>query len=521
MFRSALVLAGLFALGILIVALSGTDHDRRCKQPKPSDQYRAIESHHYGTPAGAPFTRLTGGKTTKTYWTNDTTPVQVTDALCDPSLDFEDPSNPTPHKPVVTLFAFFGQFIVHSFTLQQGDMSKAPVFTHFARNFPGVTPSQSILDEYGVQQINTINPYLDNSANYGHTDELSQSLRALDGTGKMKMSSSPHHEGHLIPLGVDGNFTSGDVRVRENLMLTSFHTLFCREHNHWAEQLAQEHPQWDEERLFNTARHIVIGEIQSITYNEWLPVLLGTRDLFGHSACYHPDLRLTIRNELAGATLRVGHSLIPNHLEARDVFAGYEIPGLEVSFFDSFEQPLAQSSVYLHDIDTYMLGSLYQKAEFLDTLIQGALMFPPEMGGIFNLGAFNVARGRDHGLPSYQDAFEDVMDRPFRSIREDLTSNPKLAQALEQVYDNGNDPIDLWIGILSENKRGNSLLGRVGRHIVAEQFIFMRNADPYYYEWDEVVEPWRNIIHATRMVDILRRNTNIEESLLEGRSFFH
>jgi len=99
LFRSALVLAGLFALGILIVALSGTDHDRRCKQPKPSDQYRAIESHHYGTPAGAPFTRLTGGKTTKTYWTNDTTPVQVTDALCDPSLDFEDPSNPTPHKP--------------------------------------------------------------------------------------------------------------------------------------------------------------------------------------------------------------------------------------------------------------------------------------------------------------------------------------------------------------------------------------------------------------------------------------
>jgi peroxidase len=516
------VLAALFAVGVLVVALSGTDHDGRCKQPDTGPQkFRPIESHRYGTPAGAPFSRLTGGKTARTYWTNDTTPVQVTDALCEPSLDFLDPSNPEPHRRVVTLFAFFGQFVSHSFALQRGDVTQQPVFSHLARFFPGVRPSMSILDEYGAQQINTINPYLDNSANYGHTDALSASLRMLDGTGRLKMSFSPHHEGHLLPIGEDGNFTSGDVRARENFMLSALHTIFCREHNHWAHALAEQNPHWDEDRLFHTARHIVMGEMQAIIYNEWLPALVGRDRRLEQSACHDPDLRLTVRNELSTAVFRMGHTLIPNHLEARDTFAGYVVPEREVSFSDAFMQPLNASSIYLHDIDTYVLGALYQPAELFDTKITGALVLPPEMGGIFNLGGFNIARGRDHGLPSYQDAFEHVVGRPFRSIREDLTSNPKLALALEQTYDYARDPIDLWIGILSENKRAGSLMGRVGREIIIEQFVFMRNADPFFYEVDDVVEPWRSVIRATRIADIIRRNTHIEESLLQGRSFYH
>ena len=66
-------------------------------------------------------------------------------------------------------------------------------------------------------------------------------------------------------------FLAGDVRANENIELTALQTLFMREHNRQAAILQQQHPRWTDEQLYQGARQIVIAEIQSITFNEFLP----------------------------------------------------------------------------------------------------------------------------------------------------------------------------------------------------------------------------------------------------------
>ena len=97
------------------------------------------------------------------------------------------------------------------------------------------------------------------------------------------------------------------------------HTIFLREHNHLFDKLRRVNPHWDGDTLFQVVRKMVIAELQHITYNEFLPRLIGWDAVnqyglqllqIGHFNGYNPSCHPAIKNEFAAAAYRVGHSLL-------------------------------------------------------------------------------------------------------------------------------------------------------------------------------------------------------------------
>lgn len=75
-------------------------------------------------------------------------------------------------------------------------------------------------------------------------------------------------------------FESGDARANENLHLTAMHLLWARHHNYLATNLQKLNPHWNDDKLFLEARRILGAQLQHITYNEFLPILLGICSIF-------------------------------------------------------------------------------------------------------------------------------------------------------------------------------------------------------------------------------------------------
>lgn len=131
--------------------------------------------------------------------------------------------------------------------------------------------------------MNQVTHYLDGSQIYGSTYSKSEELREKTG-GKLKDSNDGKK---LLPSAMNPEndcqiktpnsecYKAGDVRVNMQPHLTAMHVLWNREHNRLAKKLQGLNPGWDDEKIFQEARKIVIAEIQHITYNEWAPVVLG------------------------------------------------------------------------------------------------------------------------------------------------------------------------------------------------------------------------------------------------------
>jgi hypothetical protein len=348
-----------------------------------------------------------------------------------------------------------------------------------------------------AQQVNLLTAYIDGSMVYGSDEQTAASLRSFSG-GRLKTGP-----GNLLPSDDRGFFVAGDVRANENSELTALQTLFMREHNRLADELAARHSSWSDERLYQQARRLVIGTIQHITYNEFLPALLGKRAM-GKYKGYDPRVNPGISNEFATAAYRVGHSMLADDIEF--ITNDGEEAAPEIELRESFQNP---AIVHEHGIDTIIKYLASSNAQEIDNRVVNGLrnfLFDEPRRGGMDLASLNVQRGRDHGLADYNDTRAAIGLPPVKRFS-DITSDKSVAARLKSLYGSV-DNIDLWVGGLAEDHVRGSSLGPTFQRIIIDQFTRLRSGDRFWYERDLRGSDLA-MIRATSLKKVIAANTSI------------
>lgn len=355
------------------------------------------------------------------------------------------------------------------------------------------------------QQVNSITGFIDGSQIYGSSEETTNLLREFSG-GRMRIGDDG-----LLPKDEDGRIQAGDIRAAENPSLTALHALFLREHNRIAEELATQNPDWSDEELFQQARAVVVAELQSITYNEFLPALLGPRGLTQYRG-YDESVNPSIANEFSTAAYRFGHSTLNDDIGFFDN-SGRPVAD-EVALSDAFFATNLLEEFGLEAVLKYDASSVSQE---IDTLVvdglRNFLFGPPGAGGL-DLAALNIQRGRDHGLDDYNSTRQSYGLEAYDSF-DDITSDVALQESLEELYGDINN-IDLWVGLLAEDHVRGGSVGELTATIIADQFQRLRDGDRFYFE-NVYNRNDANLIQRTTLSDIIERNTDITG--LQGNVF--
>ncbi len=347
------------------------------------------------------------------------------------------------------------------------------------------------------QQISDITAYIDGSMVYGSDQETADSLRSFVG-GRLLITDSG-----LLPTNLAGDIMAGDIRAGENISLTAMQILFVREHNRLADEISHTNPALSDEDIYQQARAIGIAQIQAITYNEFLPALLG-RNAISRYAGYDSSVDPTVANEFSTAAFRFGHSTLNAEVE----FFGNDGLAIRegISLLEAFNNAELLEETGIDALLKYDASTQAQEIdlEIVDSL-RNTLFGPPGAGGL-DLAALNIQRGRDHGLADYNStriAYGLTAVGTFA----DITSDVELQLKLESLYGNINN-IDLWVGLLAEDHSKGSSVGELTHAIIADQFERLRDGDRLWYENVFRGQELRQL-QSTSLSDLIERNTSV------------
>lgn len=467
------------------------------------------------------------------------------------------------------------------------------------------------------QQVNTLSSYIDASGVYGTSAARLDWLRegSLDGDPTNNAASLLLPDGLLPRADARGNAkraptmelfgalratpekarVAGDTRANENIGLTAVHTLFAREHNRIVAALPRT---LSEEERFQIARRVVGAEIQYITYTQFLPSLGAKVSAYRG---YDPEMNAGLSNEFAVVGYRA-HSMVPGQFDVPfgsraftpEQIAAFRAQGidrgekdqrraLQVPLTVAFGNPdLLERIGFGRFLSSLSAGRQYRNDEQVDDALRSVLFQVPKPGvrdpavcgqpvvrpgcfaGVMDLTAIDIARGRDHGIPPYNElrrayglapkaTFTEITGEPTDRFPSDPAidrANPiddpnildvlkvadekggalevrskqaqekavtglrrtTLAARLKAIYGTV-DSVDAFVGMLSEGHVEGSEFGELQLAMWKRQFEALRDGDRFFYRNDPTlreIERRYGINYRRTMSQIITLNTGAD-----------
>lgn len=225
-----------------------------------------------------------------------------------------------------------------------------------------------------------------------------------------------------------------------------FNVLFMREHNRICGLLAQQYPDWDDERLFQTARNICIVLMLKIVIEEYVHHLAPycfkftiSAEPFYHEKWYRQNWMTAEFN-----LLYRWHSMMPDKI----IMGGQKIASEETAYNNRLITDLG-------------LGALFE-SHSLQPASKIALFNTPSF--LFPLEEASIKMARDSQLASYND-YREFFDLPRITDFQQITGDDAVIAALKRVYDHP-DNMELFVGLFAEEPWSSTsvlpyLMGRI------------------------------------------------------------
>uniref|UniRef100_A0A673GHE6 Thyroid peroxidase n=1 Tax=Sinocyclocheilus rhinocerous TaxID=307959 RepID=A0A673GHE6_9TELE len=295
-------------------------------------------------------------------------------------------------------------------------------------------------------------------------------------------------------------FTAGDSRVNEILPLSVLHTLWVRE----------------SDRKADSPRGI-------ITMRDYVPKIMGREafdEYLGPYAGYNDSVNPSVSNVFATAAFRFGHVTISPRLRRLN---------------ESFQEHQRFSSLSLHQ--TFFSPWRLVREGGLDPVLRGLLGRPAALQNqehlmteelkerllvlnipeTLDLAALNLQRGRDHGLPGYNDwrAFCGFDRAETRSDLVELVGSGVLVEKIMDVYGHPNN-IDVWLGGLLERPVSGARTGPLFACLIGKQMKTLREGDRFWWEHPGVFSPkQRQELQTHSLSRVICDNSGVTEVPLD------
>ena len=250
---------------------------------------------------------------------------------------------------------------------------------------------------------------------------------------------------------LDTLFAMGGERANVNIGYAMMNVLFLREHNRICGQLAKVYPQWNDERLFQTTRNILIVLLLKIVIEEYINHITPYYYKFKLQPDTSPNQRWRRQNWMSVEfnLLYRWHGLVPDTVQ----LGSTTLPVEDASFNNAL-------------ITDRGLGACYE----------AATLQPAGRIGMRNTPAFllrtekaSLELGRYVRLRSYND-YRAACQYPRVTDFDQITGDSEIQGRLKQLYGHV-DKIEFYAGLFAEDVREHSAVApMIGRLVGVDAF---------------------------------------------------